>query len=137
MGQLRSEDTPPDPEAAARFAAEFFKRVYNTPGAQLMSEADYLAVEAERARNAAAAAGRTPRPRSPSPVPPPPAEEKTTCLRIEKAPASSAQPSSTPTTEAALSAGESQRLEQMAAADREILDQRRLLRTTPGYKPRT
>lgn len=138
MGQLRP-DVVFDPELAARFAAEFFTRVSGTPPAQLKLplEADLLAVEADRAYREAVAAGRTPRPRSPSPIPALPPEERTTCLRIEKTPGSSAQPSLKQSTGEDLSAGESQRLEQMAADDREILDQRRLARTTPGYKPRT
>jgi len=138
MGQLRPGDTPPDPESAARFAAEFWRRIH-TPPVDVRSEADYLKLEAERAYNAAVAAGRTPRPRSPSPVPAPPPEEKTTCLRKNVAPeSSSTPPSPSPASTATdLSGGELQRLEQMAAADREILDQRRLLRTTPAFKPRT
>jgi hypothetical protein len=151
MGQPRADGevvpafVPPDPEWLGRLLGEFVKRIHTPAPVQPEPEHkdevppsdESLKAQADRAYREALAAGRTPRPRSPSPVPAPPAEETTTCLRIGKTPESSVQPSSKPSTEAALSAGELQRLEQMAAADRETLDQRRLLRTTPAFKPRT
>jgi hypothetical protein len=68
----------------------------------------------------------------------PPPEEKTTCLLAAKEPASSDPSSSRENTEEEdLTPGELSSLAKMAADDREILERKRLLRLTPGTKPRT
>lgn len=135
MGQPRPEDALEYARFLGAAVGAAVEEAWSrrTPPLQLnlpISEADQLALEAARAKREAIEQGRA----TPRPAPP---EEKTTCLHTERALESSAPPRSTEPTEAELTAGELSSLAQMAAADRETLENKRLQRLTPVFKART